>query len=177
MTKSLTTRSATHFAGVPVEQLLQECEVRRTRRSGPGGQHRNKVETAVVITHRPTGVVAEASERRSQAENLSEAIFRLRVNLALETRSDRLSADAPSALWRSRCRDGKLAVNARHDDFPAILAEALDALASRQFDLRQAAEYLGCTSSQLTKLLAQEPRALARVNRERAQLGQHRLTA
>ena len=61
--------------------------MRHERRSGPGGQHRNKVSTAVVITHRPTGVRAEANERRSQAENHREAVRRLRVRLAVEVRS------------------------------------------------------------------------------------------
>ena len=36
-----------HPAALPFDALLKECEVRRLRRSGPGGQHRNKVETAV----------------------------------------------------------------------------------------------------------------------------------
>jgi hypothetical protein len=44
------------------------------------------VETAVVITHRPTGISAQASERRSQAENLAVAWKRLRVELALGVR-------------------------------------------------------------------------------------------
>ena len=67
-----------HPAAVPAVDLLKDCAVERTRRSGPGGQHRNKVETAIVLTHRPTGIQAEASERRSQPENLAVATFRLR---------------------------------------------------------------------------------------------------
>ena len=58
-----------HPAALSPEELLHQCRARRTRRSGPGGQHRNKVETAGVLTHAPTGVQAEANERRSQAEN------------------------------------------------------------------------------------------------------------
>ena len=77
----------THPALCKIEQLRDECEVRFQRRSGPGGQHRNKVETAVILIHTPTGVKAEANERRSQAENLKVAMRRMRVNLALEFRS------------------------------------------------------------------------------------------
>src|SRR5713101_7600430 len=89
----------THPATLAPDRLLAECDVRFLRRSGPGGQNRNKVATAVVLTHRPSGLVAEANERRSQAENREAALFRLRINLAL---SIRLPSGPPSALWRSR---------------------------------------------------------------------------
>jgi hypothetical protein len=162
-----------HPVDLPPDELLRQCEARRTRRSGPGGQHRNKVETAVVLTHVPTGVKAEANERRSQAENLGEALFRLRVNLALEVRlADR---DAPSPLWQSRCRGGRITVSPNHDDFPALLAEALDAVAICHDDVKEAAERLGCTPSQLIKLLKDEPRALAAVNGRRKEAGLHEL--
>ena len=76
----------------PVEleesQLLAQCTIQRTRRGGPGGQHRNKVESAIVITHEPTGIIGQASERRSQHENRDVAIDRLRLNLALGFRLD-----------------------------------------------------------------------------------------
>src|SRR5208337_362078 len=106
-----------HPAAIRAEQLLAECEVHRLRRSGPGGQHRNKVETAIRLHHLPTGVRAEASERRSQAQNQSVALFRLRVNLALEVRRSCSSDYVPSPLWQSRCGGGVLKLSAAHDDF------------------------------------------------------------
>ncbi|MFM7739570.1 MAG: peptide chain release factor family protein, partial [Planctomycetota bacterium] len=89
-----------HPAALPESELLAACELTRTRRGGPGGQHRNKVETAVVITHLPTGVSAEANERRSQAENRKVAIQRLRVHLALAIRDSVDTSQTPSDLWR-----------------------------------------------------------------------------
>ena len=164
-----------HPAALPPDQLAAQCEMQFVRRSGPGGQHRNKVATAVVLVHRPTGIKAEANERRSQAENRAAAMFRLRVNLALEVRGIREKQRVPSALWRSRCRGGRIEVSPMHDDFPALLAEALDVFAAGGFEPAAAAETLGCSASQLVKLLKKQPRALAWANAERSGCGMHPL--
>lgn len=155
--------------------LLRGCTERRVRRSGPGGQHRNKVETGVVLRHDSTGVEAEANERRSQAENRQVAVFRLRVRLAVEVRSDRPSEAVLSELWRSRCRNGRVSVNPGHDDFPAMLAEALDVLTVCDFDTGQASNALACTGSQLVKFLKEERSAFEKLNRERVTRGLPRL--
>lgn len=175
MKRNMTTSSTDgrpHYASLDPDALSSQCEFRTTRRSGPGGQNRNKVETAVILTHRPTGIVAEASERRSQNENRREALFRLRLQLALEIRSPTETAPYhPSPLWRSRLRGGKIVVSPEHDDFPALLAEALDVLEDRSHDVKLAAEALDCSSTQLVKLLAAEPRALGQINAQRARAG------
>jgi hypothetical protein len=158
-----------HPAQYPIDALLAECEVRRTRRGGPGGQHRNKVESAIELTHTPTGVAAEGTERRSQHENLAVAVGRLRVRLAIAVRT--APADEPTALWGRR-RDGQnLKVSVDHDDFPALLAEALDNLACLKDDDSAAAAKLGVTRTQLVKLIAAEPAALQALNRRRAERG------
>jgi hypothetical protein len=164
-----------HPASLPGAKIAADCDFERLRRSGPGGQHRNKVETAVRLCHRPTGVVAEASERRSQAENRAVALFRVRVNLALEVRSAKNLQDGPSPLWRSRCRGGKIVISGSHEDFPALLAEAIDTITACDHDLGRAAAVLGCTASQLVRLLKKEPRALELHNRHREQSGLGRL--
>jgi hypothetical protein len=161
-----------HPAELDTDDLLRDCDVTRTRRSGPGGQHRNKVETAIVLHHRPTGIRAEASERRSQSQNHDVAAGRLRIELALAVRSDRGEV---SGRWRQRVRGGRLAINRKHDDFPAILAEALDTLAMHAWDAPAAAGRLDITPTQLVKLLKIEPRALEMLNRQREAAGVHRL--
>jgi hypothetical protein len=158
-----------HPAALPSSDLLAQCEETRTRRPGPGGQHRNKVETAVVLVHRPTGVSAEGSERRSQAENRAAAVWRLRLALALSHREP--APEGPSPLWRSRVRGRQLLIAADHDDYPAIVAEAVDRLHSVGFEMRPAADALGVSPSQLTRLFRKVPAAWVAINRSRREVG------
>lgn len=55
------------------------------RASGPGGQHRNTTDSAVRIRHIPTGIVAQASESRSQHRNREVALQRLAAILHQRT--------------------------------------------------------------------------------------------
>jgi len=68
------------------ESLEQACEVTFFVAGGPGGQHRNRVETGVRLTHRPTGLVVTATERRSQSANREVAFERLARKLEARQR-------------------------------------------------------------------------------------------
>lgn len=164
-----------HPATLAEEALLEQCGTARGRSGGPGGQHRNKVETKITLTHTATGVAAQAGERRLASENARVALRRLRLALAVAVRAPVKTGDARSALWLERCRAGKVVCNPDHWDFPALLAEALDMLESCRWDPHRAAVRLECTSSQLIKLLKDHPPALARLNAERAAKGKHGL--
>lgn len=161
---------------LPDEALLAECEVHFGRGGGPGGQHRNKVETAVSILHKPTQVMAKASERRKQIENRRVAVRRLREKLA---RSVRRKVDrnryTPSELWRGRRQGERMGVNPKHRDYPALLAEALDVIVARDFDVAGAAGVLGITMSQLARLVRHDKAAMAMVNEGRENQGLPRL--
>ena len=61
--------------------LEAACEIQFFIAGGPGGQHRNKTASAVRLTHVPTGITVGASERRSQAQNRTAALMRLRRQL------------------------------------------------------------------------------------------------
>ena len=154
-----------HPACLTADELAQQCKIQRTRRGGPGGQHRNKVDSAIVVTHEATGVTAQASERRSQHENRAVALLRLRVNLAIEVRTE--PGQSPSELWQSRCNSGRISISTSHDDFPSMLAEALDHIFQHELQLGTAAESLGCSTSQLVKLIKQEPAAFVMLNNAR----------
>src|SRR5690606_34598228 len=68
------------------QQLLnlnkQDLRVETIRSQGPGGQHVNKTESCVRITHLPTGVVVECQEQRNQEMNRSIAMDKLKIELS-----------------------------------------------------------------------------------------------
>ena len=77
------------------EKLLEECDFDAFRSSGKGGQHVNKTETAVRLTHRPTGIVVTSQQERSQYLNKRICIKKLRSKV------DRLNYRAPKRIKTS----------------------------------------------------------------------------
>jgi ribosome-associated protein len=63
------------------DDLLRECEVDTFRSSGPGGQHVNKTESAVRLTHLPSGVVVTSRDSRSQHQNKALCLQKLRKKI------------------------------------------------------------------------------------------------
>ena len=66
--------------------LLEECEVTPYRSSGPGGQRKNKKETAVRVVHRPTGISRVGTESRSQSANKLLALSRVQEEILRRNR-------------------------------------------------------------------------------------------
>lgn len=63
------------------EELLKECNIDTFRAGGKGGQHVNKTESAVRITHLPTGTNATCQDERSQLKNKRKCLIQLRKKL------------------------------------------------------------------------------------------------
>lgn len=134
------------------EELLRECEERAHRAGGPGGQRRNKVETAVELLHRPTGLRVQARESRSREENRRRALRRLRQRLAHELRQPfPPSEDGALERVEKYVREGRLRISPSNPEYPLVAAILLDALAVR--GLRGAAAAFGLTPSQLDRFL------------------------
>ena len=66
---------------IDLDDLRKDVDFQTLRGSGPGGQHRNKVETTVRAVHVPTGLTVVVSEHRSQLRNKILALERLRERL------------------------------------------------------------------------------------------------
>lgn len=60
------------------DDLLEECHVSTYRASGSGGQHVNVTDSAVRLTHKPTGLVVSSQKERSQFLNKRECLAKLR---------------------------------------------------------------------------------------------------
>jgi hypothetical protein len=141
--------------------LLRECDVDCRTSRGPGGQKRNKTSSAVRLRHQPTGLAVIAEESRSQSQNKSRAVRRLRLAIALSVRQ-------PAS---AKPLDVATPPSTRRPEFAAWIASLLDVFSAHDGRMSDCAGHLGCTTAQLAKLLSREGAVLAEANRIRAAAG------
>ena len=125
-------RRHTAFAQVDVAPLVddevevevddEDLRVDTYRASGAGGQHVNKTDSAVRITHEPTGIVVQCQNERSQAQNKATAMRLLRARLLEEEerkRAETMAAERgeqKSVEWGSQIRSYTLHPSQRVKD-------------------------------------------------------------
>ncbi len=158
-------------------ELLGECDVHTYRASGPGGQKRNKTDSAVRLRHRPTEITVVGTESRSQHENRARALRRLRLAIALTIREHiDVDPNTPVALPGDYVGpDGHLRINRKNPDYVHWVARILDTLHACHGRLSATADAIGTTTAQLTRLLVAEKKLLAAANQLRAVHGQRAL--
>lgn len=162
------------------EQLLRACEMDTFKASGPGGQHRNKRESAVRLKHLPTGIIAQAVEDRSQHRNRALALSRLRTLLALKVRNPVVLdtytppqellqiLPARSTIKGSDCGPQ---IGPNNPKFVLGLQALLDLMFAVNGSVSDAARLLGLSTGALSRLILSDDSLRMVVNEFRASKG------
>ena len=158
------------------EELLAQCRLDRFRASGPGGQKRNKTDSAVRLRHKPTGLTAQAVESRSQHQNRSKALQRLRETIALELRRPveleeyhpppALQAILPSGAATDAVPKQQR-VGRRHRDYWPGVQAFFDLFVAVDGSMAETAERIGVSTGRLSRLMTRDPHLLRAANRIR----------
>ena len=146
-TSTVTVAVLPEVEDVEVDINPTDLQVDTYRSSGAGGQHVNKTESAIRITHIPTGIVVECQDERSQHKNREKAMKILRSRLyeaKLREQNDKIAADRRSQVGtgdrserirtynypQGRLTDHRIGLTLYHleDNLNGNLDEVIDAL-------------------------------------------------
>ncbi|KQK10953.1 uncharacterized protein LOC100830192 [Brachypodium distachyon] len=168
------------YLGMSDDELMGQCDMGTFKSSGPGGQHRNKRESAVRLRHHPTGIVAQAVEDRSQHKNRSSALSRLRTLIALKVRRPINLEDytPPVELLQIlplkstiRAKDVGNQIGPNNPKFSPGMQALLDLLFAVEGSVSEAAKILGLSTGALSRLILSDDSLRAAANELRASKG------
>jgi hypothetical protein len=137
------------------DELLKLCNIDFFKATGPGGQKRNKTESAVRLTLKNSSITATATDDRQQSVNRLHALRRLRQQIAFELREE------PTP-W-----DDRLDMNPKNPEYALFLANLLDNLAKYDWQVSEVAQVYGISTGQLIKIFAKYDPLWQFVNQER----------
>lgn len=98
------------------ELRMEDLEITTHKSSGAGGQHVNKTESAIRVIHKPTGMVVDCQNERSQLQNKAKAIEIMKARLAAMEKQK--AADAQSSERRSQIGTGDRSERIRTYNYP-----------------------------------------------------------
>ncbi len=138
---------------------MKECEFDEYQASGPGGQKRNRKYSAVRLKHMPTEIEVRSAESRSQKQNRSSALKKLRNLIAINVRSDESPVLESFVIGLNNVR------------YPLFLAKLFDELHSCEFRISEVAKKMEISTGRLVKLIARDAQIWQIINSERKQRG------
>ncbi|XP_066313080.1 uncharacterized protein [Miscanthus floridulus] len=168
------------YLGMSDEELMEQCDMGTFKASGPGGQHRNKRESAVRLKHLPTSIIAQAVEDRSQHKNRASALSRLRTLIALKVRRpinledytppvELLQILPPKSTVRGKDIGPQIGPN--NSKFSPGMQALLDLLFAVEGSVSDAAKILGLSTGALSRLILSDDSLRTAANELRASKG------
>ena len=158
---SLTKQDRDRLLAMEDAQLLRHCRQDVMRGSGPGGQKRNRTESAVRLTVQGTQIQVVCDKTRSQAKNRELALRELRLRLALDCRFPTRDAETE---WTEP-------PPVKRPEFSLWVARVLDVFAGHGWQAGETARALKTSTNHFSRGVLSDDRVLRAVNRERERLG------
>lgn len=136
------------YLKMTTDELLRACTMKGFQGSGPGGQHRNKTNTGVLLCLREFNLEIKSSEGRSAHENKVHALHRMQMALALKVREAPQEPEMPFPGSNGH-------IQTSNPLFPLFVAHVFDRMAAKNGDTKAAAAAFGLSPSALVKILRQ----------------------
>lgn len=172
------------WLALPPDELLEQCTRTPYQASGPGGQKRNRVYSAIRLEHASTGLRAESGAYREAARNRKDALRKLRIAMAIagsrlvplsQSHSDSDAQAEPSTLHEIAPPPGYPAIRAKisveHVDYPGAALLTLATFRAGQGALKETAARLALSTSAFVRFLNLDKQILNEANQIRAEAG------
>jgi len=156
-------------------EILEECEIQRSKGSGPGGRKADRTETEIQLKHPPTGLTVSCGKTRSQHKNRELAVRKLKQQYAMVKRH-RIRLDdltVPPSL-QQYVKNG-LRIKKSNPHYPFLVKFVLDVLHSSEERLSETGDCIGASTNELTRFLKDDHTLHERADRIRSENGHHRI--
>lgn len=148
-----------------LDELLRACTLKGYQGSGPGGQHRNKTNTGVLLTLREFNLEIKSCEGRSAHENKIHALHRMQMALALQVREQPATPEIPFPGSNGH-------IQTSNPLFPLFVAHVFDIMAAKGGDTKSAAAAFNLSPTALVKILRQDKACATKLQGNRKENGQ-----